>query len=499
MSSGETIEIELTDPQAAILASNEDRNLWMGGQGSGKTAGMGFLTYNFNAFVPDVMGLIAANTYSQLTNSTLKEILKTWALMGFTKYSESNPNGSYVIDRAPPKHFKPHKYIFRDNNGKLFTKNGGVMILASLDNYSALEGMELGWALLDETADTKEEAVREVITARLREKGLYKSEGGFPFSHDGTIPVNPLYVFTKPGRVDWINTYFGLDQMRDQITLKIFSQTDFFQNVTDNRFVVVSNAFLNKDNLPTNYLENRIKDLSPEDAERLIYGNPFSKTGTEYYSSFEIKTHVGKYGYLPNLPLHITFDFNVNPYMTLQVWQVKTGQRDEARCIKEYAMKSPKNTIERTCKAFLNDFSHLCVNGLYLYGDSSGASHQPTELKSYFSIVQNELRRYLRSNSLCLLKQNVRDRAVGYGKIGRREFMTALLRGRYEVDVRVDSGCVYTIADFENVMEDSNGTKSKKKVLVDGIACEKYGHMSDASDSFLAYRYGKYLRRKVTE
>ena len=91
--------------------------------------------------------------------------------------------------------------------------------------------------------------------------------------------------------------------------------------------------------------------------------------------------------------------------MTLQVWQVKTGQRDEARCIKEYAMKSPKNTIERTCKAFLNDFSHLCVNGLYLYGDSSGASNQPTELKSYFSIVQNELRRYLRSNSLCLLKQ----------------------------------------------------------------------------------------------
>ena len=47
--------------------------------------------------------------------------------------------------------------------------------------------------------------------------------------------------------------------------------------------------------------------------------------------------------------------------------------------------------------------------------------------------------------------------------------MTALLRGRYEVDVRVDSGCVYTIADFENVMEDSNGTKSKKKVLVDVI------------------------------
>ena len=499
MSSGETIEITLTDPQAAILNSNADRNLLMMGQGGGKTNTMGNLSYLLSQNVPDVMGLIAANTYRQLTNSTLKEIFKQWASLGFTKYTEANPSGSYVIDRTPPKTFTPHKYIFRDNDSKIYCKNGAVIVVASLDNYMALEGMELGWALLDETEATKEEAVTEVITARLREKGLYKSDGDYPFSHTGTVPVNPLFVFTKPGRVDWLNNYFGIDKYRDEIMLKIFSHTDFFQGGENGRFMVIANAFHNKENLPDNYLENRLLDLTPDEAERLVYGSPFSKTGTEYYSSFEIKTHVGKYGYLPNLPLHITFDFNVNPYMTLQVWQVKTGQRDEARCIKEYAMKSPKNTIERTCKAFLNDFSHLCVNGLYLYGDSTGASNQPTELKSYFSIVQNELRRYLRSNSLCLLKQNVKDRAVGYGKIGRREFMTALLRGRYDVDVRVDSGCVYTIADFENVMEDSNGTKSKKKVLVDGIACEKYGHMSDASDSFLAYRYGKYLRRKVTE
>lgn len=499
MSSGETIEITLTGPQAAILKSNSPRNLFMSGQGSGKTSVIGFLAYLFNQYVPNSTGLIAANTNKQLTNATLKEMFKVWSKLGFHQYSESNPHGSYVIDRKPPSHFKKCRYTFRENDSKIYTINGGVIIVSSLENYMALEGMELGWALCDETEATNPIALTEVITGRLREEGLYKSDGEFPFSHTGTVAVNPLFVFTKPGRVNWLNEFFGLDAMRDEIMLKIHSHTDFFQGGTNGRYVVISNTYHNQHNLPPNTIEQRILELSPEDVDRLIYGSPFSKSGIEYYSSFSVKEHVGKYGYLPNLPLHITFDFNVNPYMTLQVWQVKTGQRDEARCIKEYAMKSPKNTIERTCKAFLNDFSHLCVNGLYLYGDSSGASHQPTELKSYFSIVQNELRRYLRSNSLCLLKQNVRDRAVGYGKIGRREFMTALLRGRYDVDVRVDSGCVYTIADFENVMEDSNGTKSKKKVLVDGIACEKYGHMSDASDSFLAYRYGKYLRRKVTE
>ena len=268
MSSGETIEITLTDPQAAILNSNADRNLLMMGQGGGKTNTMGNLSYLLSQNVPDVMGLIAANTYRQLTNSTLKEIFKQWASLGFTKYTEANPSGSYVIDRTPPKTFTPHKYIFRDNDSKIYCKNGAVIVVASLDNYMALEGMELGWALLDETEATKEEAVTEVITARLREKGLYKSDGDYPFSHTGTVPVNPLFVFTKPGRVDWLNNYFGIDKYRDEIMLKIFSHTDFFQGGENGRFMVIANAFHNKENLPDNYLENRLLDLTPDEAER---------------------------------------------------------------------------------------------------------------------------------------------------------------------------------------------------------------------------------------
>jgi len=72
MSSGETIEITLTDPQAAILNSNADRNLLMMGQGGGKTNTMGNLSYLLSQNVPDVMGLIAANTYRQLTNSPIE-------------------------------------------------------------------------------------------------------------------------------------------------------------------------------------------------------------------------------------------------------------------------------------------------------------------------------------------------------------------------------------------------------------------------------------------
>ena len=56
MSSGETIEITLTDPQAAILNSNADRNLLMMGQGGGKTNTMGNLSYLLSQNVPDEIG-----------------------------------------------------------------------------------------------------------------------------------------------------------------------------------------------------------------------------------------------------------------------------------------------------------------------------------------------------------------------------------------------------------------------------------------------------------
>lgn len=112
MSSGETIEITLTGPQAAILKSNSPRNLFMSGQGSGKTSVIGFLAYLFNQYVPNSTGLIAANTNKQLTNATLKEMFKVWSKLGFHQYSESNPHGSYVIDRKPPSHFKKMSLYF---------------------------------------------------------------------------------------------------------------------------------------------------------------------------------------------------------------------------------------------------------------------------------------------------------------------------------------------------------------------------------------------------
>ena len=68
----------LSEPQKAVFDSEKSVNLFLAGQGSGKThlGGVisGYYIYNF----PNVRGMIAANTYTQLTQSTMFRIREVW-------------------------------------------------------------------------------------------------------------------------------------------------------------------------------------------------------------------------------------------------------------------------------------------------------------------------------------------------------------------------------------------------------------------------------------
>ena len=91
--------------------------------------------------------------------------------------------------------------------------NGAVIYIGSLDNYKALDGIEVCWAVLDETKDTREEAVKQVITGRLRQQGMYVDAADNLCSNAFTNGVanksfNPLYIFTSPASVPWINEWF---------------------------------------------------------------------------------------------------------------------------------------------------------------------------------------------------------------------------------------------------------------------------------------------------
>jgi len=215
--------------------SRQRVNLFLAGQGSGKSFCAGLVSANYISHFQLMRGIICANTYGQLTRSTLFRIREVWkTCFGWVEYSGRKTQGSYVIGRQPPKHFKTSAHNFDTYENIISFNNGAIIFIGSLDNYKALDGIEVCWAILDETKDTREEAVKQVITGRLRQQGMYVDAKGALCGEEQTDgvpnkPFNPLYIFTSPASVPWINEWFYLQDYEQEIMEKIFSETTYFK------------------------------------------------------------------------------------------------------------------------------------------------------------------------------------------------------------------------------------------------------------------------------
>jgi hypothetical protein len=217
------------------------------------------------------------------------------------------------------------------------------------------------------------------------------------------------------------------------------------------------------------------------------------QTGGEFYRDFLMEVHVGKAKYNPELALHLSFDFNKKPYMTGTVYQVKIDHELKKKFvwqIGEYCLPHPRNTSLAICREFKADYpSHN--TGLYIYGDPGGLKESTADE----TLVRVHEKDYSDFGKIVvdLEKYNPEMRvARAYPPVKLRgEWLNAVFRSNYgDIYVIVDESCVNSIADFNYVKEDSDGTKLKKginvvKDPVSGAQYEKYGHTSDSYDYFM--------------
>jgi len=473
---------EVSDPQMAVLNSVQPITLFLSGKGGGKSHFNGIKSFQFIKKFPHVTGFIGANTYDQLNTSTMFRIRECWKSMGVTEYTKNNPGGQYVVGIEPPSHFDTKHHNFDKYYNIVSFVNGVIIFIGSLENAKSHEGKEFSWAILDETKDTREEDVKEVILTRLRQKGIYLIDGKLKDKGQPHEQYNPLYITTSPAKVDWINEWFGLSDYAAEITNKIYSRTDFFEKIINNRKVVIASSYHNVQNIGENYIQNMLDNNSRERGKSLVYGNPFSTTGGEFYTSFNRLVHVDEVPVMDNKPVHITYDFNVVPYMTLLLWQVAETPdlKTQVRCFKEYCLASPKNTTEAITTEAMRDFDKYLMNGLYYYGDASGKARDPRANFHNYDIVRRVLQGYLNNYSDRVPKKNP-------PVIPRRDFINALLEGKHNIEILIDSNNKHFIQDLEFVKEDQEGRKMKEETTdpVSKQRYQKWGHTSDAMDYFL--------------
>lgn len=201
--------------------------------------------------------------------------------------------------------------------------------------------------------------------------------------------------------------------------------------------------------------------------------------GGEMYKNFKVDKHTADLKYNPELSLHLSFDENVNPYMTLDIWQ---GDGNNVMQIDEICLKDPRNTLSETLKEFTNRYPN---NGMtvFIYGDAT-SKKQDVKLekgKNFYTLIINYLsdKGYIVQSRVRKSNPNVELRCNWIDTIFRTNLD--------EINITIDKKCVKTISDYKYLKQASDGRKHKERVKnpVTKVVYEKYGHNTDANEYFL--------------
>lgn len=205
------------------------------------------------------------------------------------------------------------------------------------------------------------------------------------------------------------------------------------------------------------------------------------RNDNSFYYSFSRSIHVGDVPFIEGLPVHLSFDQNVLPYLSLSCWQVYRDADgvEWARCFDRFAMRPPTSTSQAAAEAFRAKYGTR-VKTAYLYGDASGNKRDTRENRSDYEIIKQVLRPFLHNTSSRVFTSNPSVRP-------RRTWINNILAGKYkDKRLMIDASCKEVIDDYFGTKTDVNGDKLKQVVVGENKErYQKYGHFSDTGDYFL--------------
>ena len=218
------------------------------------------------------------------------------------------------------------------------------------------------------------------------------------------------------------------------------------------------------------------------------------RTGSEFFGSFNRGKHTGDICYDPTLPIHISVDSNVLPYISCTYWQVAIdGDKYHIRQIGETCADSPNNTVRKAAKLvaqklhdMLGSVRPIRARGndrvehnpnIILHGDAStrAANNIDDEKRSFHDLFIDTLKK-----EGIDVEDKVSNKNPSVPMSG--EFINAIFDGILpDLDISICEQCKTSIEDYMSVQKDVNGailkTKVKNKITMQTY--EEHGHLSD--------------------
>ncbi|HEV9037591.1 MAG TPA: PBSX family phage terminase large subunit [Puia sp.] len=195
---------------------------------------------------------------------------------------------------------------------------------------------------------------------------------------------------------------------------------------------------------------------------------------TAAYKQFAMGRNTAPVCYNKELPLWVSFDFNVLPGVSCGIFQV---EGKIMRMIGEIQLPPPRNNTKAVCKEIIRLYQGH-IGGMMVTGDPAGRHKDTRGEDSYndFDII---------IGSLAQFRPSLRVHTSAPPVVPRMNFINTVFESGYNgISLTIGSHCEKMIADLLNGQEDGDGTKRKEKVRdpKTGASIERYHHFTDLLD-----------------
>lgn len=391
---------------------------------------------------PKTRGLTGRQQYSDLRDSTLKKFLEIWDTFG-----QHNPFG------VGGHYNQQDKTFYFDNGSEELFRH--MAYEPSDPNFNRFGSTEFTDLFVDEVQEVDERAW-DIAISRIRYN-----------LHLLPIPKPKALCCANPEH-NWVKWRFVSDKDHSPVEPKPH-QAFVSSLLTDN-----PNA-----EFVSTYTEN-LSGLSNFDQQRLLYGDwtAINTAGNKFYHAFELREHTGPVAFDSALPVHVSFDQNVVPYITATLWQVKpTADGYRLQAFDEFTLEHPRNTTAALCVAIREKYEAARPH-VFLYGDASGNRRDTRSSETDYTIAMRELRPFLTNGSDRTERRNP-------PVLRRRDFINDIFSGKIPgIEIQIGAHLSRTLDDLLNLKEDQNGHKLKEKAKDPhtGVSFERIGHTSDTLD-----------------
>ena len=234
------------------------------------------------------------------------------------------------------------------------------------------------------------------------------------------------------------------------------------------------------------YDEQCIADFEKDRLEDPDYYNVYAlgewgilRTGSEFFGSFNKGKHMRDVRYNEKLPVHISLDSNVLPYISISYWQIdfENGGKHLWQ-FNETTAENPNNTVRRSARLVADRLHGMGYTGkVYLHGDAStkSANNIDDEKRSFHDLFISTLNEMGVEVVDVIGNSNPSVAMSG-------EFINAIFEGSIPgLSITIGEKCRVSMEDYQSVQKDANGgilkTRVKNKMTMQTY--EEHGHLSD--------------------